>query len=176
MKTQIEFLGVDLTTWGSDRLFMYMLEHKISGDDDSVEYIENFLNNPESINYRKKYSKNSLTYGLDNTITERLSPVWDNLVKDVDYEEKVEPLYNKGDMVRVYFDFKRNHPNKPIDEFNEYLIGKCESVPIMRNYIYASGLCKLYKLLPKHQITDTMKSDLNKLLVFAIDRTEYYNR
>lgn len=175
-KTQVGFLGVDLTNWGDDRLFNYMIKNKISGYGDSVEYIIKFLHNPESLGYRKKYSKKLITFGLDDGLIDDQSKMFNALVEDVDYEERAEILYNKHNMMKAYLDFKRIHPDKSHKEFEIYLSDNCDSVSVKRKYLYAIGLCNLYKLLSEDQISQTVQSELHRLLVFAIDRTEYYNR
>jgi hypothetical protein len=176
IKPQIEFLGIDLTKWSSDRLFTYMIKNKISAQGSSVEYIIKFLHNPESCGYRKKYSKKITSFGLDDGIIEEHANIWNVLVKGFDYEEKMEILYNKSDIMRVYLDFKKKYPSKSHKEFDVYLSENCNSVSVQRKYLHAIGLCNLYKLLSEDQISKTVKSELNRLLVFAIDRTDYYTK
>jgi hypothetical protein len=172
--TQMKFLGVNLTKWGSDRIFNYMLKNNISGNDDAVSYIIKFLSGPESIGYREKYSKNVMLFGLDNCFIEEQSSTWKNLFQYIDYEEKSEKIYIKEDMQRVYQMFIKKYPNKSHKEFGTYLVANCNFTSEKKKYLYAIGLCNLYKLLPKNKISQTLKSELNRLLIFAIDRTEHY--
>jgi hypothetical protein len=43
-----------------------------------------------------------------------------------------------------------------------------------KKYITAEGLVKLYKILSEEQVSKIIKSEINKLLMFAIDRSKYY--
>jgi hypothetical protein len=171
---KFKFLGIDLSNWGEDKLFMYMIKHKISGINDSIIYIENFLIKPESLGYRKKYYKNIITLGLDNKITENNSVIWNSLINNIDYEKKLEVSYEKKNMIKAYLNFKTVYPNKSCKNFNDYIIKNYESVSVEKKYITAIGLIKLYKIISKEQVSKIIKSELNKLLIFAIDRTEYY--
>lgn len=174
-KNQIEFLGVNLTNWSSDRIFNYMIKNKITGQDNSTEYIINFLHNPESLGYREKYMKKIMSFGLDDCLIDEHANIWNILVEGIDYIEKTETLYTKEDMWRAYLDFKKKYPDKSHAEFDTYISENCKSISVKRKYLYAVGLCNLYKLLLKNQISKPLKSELNRLLIFAIDRTEYYN-
>jgi hypothetical protein len=154
---------MDINNWKGDKLFNIMLMHNIKCIEDSIIFIEKFLENYKLVFYKKTYYVNIKKFNIKNI------NIYKQLNLNIDYKIKIEQSYKKQDMVCAFLKYKEKIINCKTDNFETYLKTNYNSIP--KSFIYLSiiGVLNLYRLLSKEHITSQLKQEISYLLVWVFN-------
>jgi hypothetical protein len=177
-----EFMGIKLRHWPEDRIFNLFLKYKINGIDSGIKFINTYLTtmpNSTANSYRKK----DKDLGIDFVDMEtNKNEMFTKFVDGWDFVTRVEKVYTATDIATALRDYFMKNTDKastrvtkslPLDQ-NTFMRDYNSSNKIYY-YVTIPGLLKAYEIMDSSNIPENMKTEINKIIMWAAVMTDTKN-
>lgn len=172
-----EFMGIKLRHWPEDRIFDLLLKYKINGLETGIKFINNYLTTLSNPN-PKTYKIMDKDLGIDLADMEiNQNELFKKFIEGKDFVTQVEKYYTTNDMItalrKYYMENVRKQSTKTSP--NQDILNGYPTTDKIYYYVTISGLLKAYQILDPANITEDMKTALNKLVMWSAVMTDTKN-